>query len=146
MNFCRLDQRAGRVGNAVDPAMLMISIGITGIVLHVSNQCILPIDDIERAIRCEFEVGGSKVQVLGNKKILSVFSSKSGVLIDDLMLLRSKLSDVVVNQNITLDFVREMPAGYEFDSGSWTHLVGSDDVRCFPICAVPGLDHPRKHP
>ena len=41
----------------------MITAGITDRVLHVSDQGVVPVDDVEGAIGCELEIDGTEIGI-----------------------------------------------------------------------------------
>ena len=61
MNFGRFDQGAGRVGDPINTAMFMVTVGITGVVLHVTNEGILPIHHIEGTIGSKLEISWAEI-------------------------------------------------------------------------------------
>ena len=122
-NFGWLDQGTRRIGHAVDTSVNMIAVGVTGVVLHVANQSILPIHHVKRTVGSKLQVGWAEVEVLGYQEIVTVFGGEAGVLIHHLVLLDAEKADVVVDQDVALNLVREMATGHELDPGSWAHLV-----------------------
>ena len=61
MYLGRFYQWSGRVGDPVNSAMFVVTVGVTGIMLHVANKSILPVDHIKGSIRCEFQISGSEI-------------------------------------------------------------------------------------
>ena len=94
--------------------------------LHVSNQCILPVNHIQRTIGSKLEIRGTEIQVTGDKQVMAIFGSETGILINDFVLFCTEKTDIVIDQNITLYFIREMSTRYKFNAGGGTHLVGCD--------------------
>ena len=126
--------------------MLVVAVGVARTVLHMSDQGVLPIHNIEGTVGCELEVGRTEIQVFGNDQILSEFGAESRVFVNHPVLLGSEEADVVVNQNVTLNFVREVPAGYELHTGSRADLVGLQDAGSLHVGPVSSLDHAWEHP
>ena len=62
------------------------------------------------------------------------------------MLLGSEEADVVVNQNVSLHLIGEVPTGYELHPGSRADLVGLQDAGSLHIGPVACLDHAGEHP
>jgi hypothetical protein len=50
VNLERLHERPAFVGHAINSAMLMVAIRIADVVLHVADEGVLPVDDVERAV------------------------------------------------------------------------------------------------
>ena len=48
-----LHQRAAGIGDAIHSTVHMVTVWVTGVVLHVPDQNILPVDHVERSIRSE---------------------------------------------------------------------------------------------
>ena len=103
--------------------MNMISQGISGIMLHVSDKNIMPIDQIKRTIWGKFHVNRPKIPVCSNDQILPVFRFISGATIPDLMLLHSQKTYGIIYQHISLNFLRKMSAGNKFQTRSWSNHV-----------------------
>ena len=103
--------------------MNMISQWISGIMLHVSDKNIMPIDQIKRTIGGKFHINGSKIPVCSNDQILSVFRFIPGATIPDFMLLHSQKSYGIIYQHIPLHFFRKMSAGNKFQTRSWSHQM-----------------------
>ena len=146
MDLGGLDERTGGVGDPVNTSMGVIAVGIPGTVLHMSDQGVLPIDHVERTVRREFEVGGTKIQVFGNDQILPEFSTEPRVFINHPVLLCTEETDVVVDQYVALNFIGKVSAGYELHPGSRADLVGLQDAGSFHVGTVACLDHPGQHP
>ena len=51
-----LHQRAAGIGDAIHSAVHVVAVRVARIVLHVANENVLPIDDIERAVGCKFKI------------------------------------------------------------------------------------------
>ena len=91
----------------------MVAVRVARIVLHVANENVLPIDDIERAVGCKFKIDGPKVKVLGDKKILAKLRGEAGAVLDDLMLLGTEKTNGVIVEDITLHLFRKMATAHE---------------------------------
>ena len=66
-DFGGLQQRPAFVVYPIDPAMRGISVRITEVVLHVSDDRVDPVQKIDRAIGADLEVGGTEHRVGGRK-------------------------------------------------------------------------------
>ena len=92
--------------------MLVVPIGIPNVVLHVTDDHILPIRDIERAILTELNVGRTEVFVLANQQVLDRLApdiAGLGIPIE-LVLLKPEKADRVADQEIALQPIREVGA------------------------------------
>ena len=98
--------------------MLVIAIGVARAVLHVANEGIVPVDEIERSVGCEFHVDGSKVGIGSVNEILSEGAFESRAIVAESVLFGAEKSDGVIDENIALDLVGEVAAGDDFESGS----------------------------
>ena len=120
----------------------MVAQWIAGVVLHVADQGVVPVDDVERAVGCEFEVHWAEVGIGGFEQILAKFGFVADSVIDDRMLFNSEKPDVVAKQHIALNFVGEMAGGNELKPGGGAHRIatGGEVGRRRSLTAVGGLD------
>ena len=65
MDLSRFEERAAFVGHAINAAMSMIAIWIANVVLHVADDRIVPIEEIDRAIRRDIDCGGAEIRIIG---------------------------------------------------------------------------------
>jgi hypothetical protein len=111
-----LEERAGRVGDAVDAAVDVVAEGVAGIVLHVTDEDIVPVDDVERAVWGEFEVDGAEVAVVGLEEVVAEFGFPAGAFVIDGVLFDAEEADGVAEEDVALNFVREVGGGDEFEA------------------------------
>ena len=64
MDFGGFDEGAARVGDAVDAAVLVVAERIACGMLHVADEDIVPVAEVEGAIGCKLVVDRSEVAVL----------------------------------------------------------------------------------
>ena len=64
----------------------MISQRISGIMLHVSDENIVPIDEVKRAIRSKFHIHRPKISIGTYYQILPVFCFIPGATVPDFVL------------------------------------------------------------
>src|SRR5690606_4515337 len=57
------EQGPTRIGNSPDPAMRLVPIGITKVVLHVTDQRVVPVHDIKSSVRPELEGNRSEIAI-----------------------------------------------------------------------------------
>ena len=96
---------------------------IAGVVLHVADEDVVPVDDVERAVGRELEVHGAEVAVGAFQQILAVRGFPAGAVFLDLVLLDAEEADGVAQQDVALDFIREMARRNDLDAGSGPHGV-----------------------
>ena len=94
----------------------MVTQGISCIVLHVSDEDIVPIHNVEGAIWGSFHINGSKIPIRGNDQILSPLAGKADSVIQHLVLLGTQKSDGIVDDHIALNVIWKMSAGDKFQS------------------------------
>ena len=126
----------------------MIAQWITGVVLHVTDKDVVPVDHVEGTVGGELNVGGAEVAVRRSEEIMAggCFPSRSLVL--DLVLLDAEKPDRVREDEITLDLVGEMPRRDDFEPRGRTHALSlGDEVRSRGgLAAVGRLHRNREHP
>ena len=64
----RLLQRAADGRHAIDAAVRVVAIGIAHVVLHVADDDVVPVAEIQRAIGCEDRIGGAEVLVAAHQQ------------------------------------------------------------------------------
>src|SRR5258706_14865850 len=57
-NLDRLQQRPAFVSDAINAAVFTVTARIAQIVLHVSDDWVVPIEEIDGTVRTDFEIGG----------------------------------------------------------------------------------------
>ena len=45
--------------------MLRVAIRVAHVVLHVTDQSVVPIGDVQRSVTADFEIAGAKVRIVG---------------------------------------------------------------------------------
>src|SRR5262249_51822846 len=107
------------IGNTIYAAVVAVAVRIAKIVLHVANDWVLPIEEIDGAVRPKLDVRWPKVRVAGIQDRLEFRAREAGALVFDLVAqdaLRGK--DHIADQQIALEFIGEVPAGQDFDAGA----------------------------
>jgi hypothetical protein len=116
VDFCWFEERAGRVGDAVDAAVDVVAERVAGVVLHVTDEDIVPVDQVERAIWGELEVDGAEVAVVGLEEVVAEFGFPAGAFVIDGVLFDAEEADGVAEEDVALDIVREVSGGDEFEA------------------------------
>ena len=103
---------ASLVGHAKDAAVGLIAVWVTNVVLHVADDDVLPVGDIERSVAADLEVGRSEVAVAGDEQILGLSAPDVAlVIIFHRVLLDAKEANGVADEKVTVVFLWEMIAG-----------------------------------
>ena len=103
--------------------MNVITQRISGIMLHVADQSIVPIGYVKRSIRGEFQIDRPKIQVVRRKQVLTPFGSETRSLLHQLMLFSSKEANSIVEKQVTLNVLRKVGAGYDLQAGCRAHEI-----------------------
>ena len=126
----------------------MIPQWITGVVLHVTDKDVVPVDHVEGTVGGELDIGGAEIAVLRGEEILTEGRLPPRPAVLDLVLLDAEKPDRVREDEITLDLVGEMPRRDDFEPRGRTHALPlGDEVRGRGgLAAVGGLHRNREHP
>src|SRR5690625_6085484 len=96
--------------------MSVIPKRIAGVVLHMPDQHVMPVCNIERAVGGELQIHRPEIGIISPEQILTVAAAVARSVILQGVLLGAQESDRIVNQEITLYFVRTVTAGYKIQS------------------------------
>ena len=126
----------------------MVPQGITCVVLHVPNKDIVPIHQKQRTVRCELHIDRSKIAICSLHEILAMATYITCSVVFQHMLLHAKEADGVIDQEITLDLVRKVAAGDEFEARRRPNAMGvfNQVVGFVSRKSIAGLDGARHHP
>src|SRR5438093_1220697 len=81
----RLRQRPALVADAVDAAVLAVAAGVAQVVLHVADDRVVPVQEVDRPVRPHADVGGPEVRVAGRHDRLLLDADEARVLVLDLV-------------------------------------------------------------
>ena len=109
-----LHQRTLRVGDAVDAAMLAVAVGIACVVLHVADERIMPVDEVERAVRGELEVHRAEVAVGRGEEVAVGLAGEAGAVVGLLAEADAEEADGVADHEVALLRFREVTRRDEF--------------------------------
>ena len=112
----RFDQGPGWVSDAIDAPVVVVAVGVPSGMLHVTDQGIVPIDEVEGTVGGKFEVDGPKIGIGGINQILPQLTGKTFPVLHHGVLLDSEKSYGVVDEKISLDLIGEMPGIDKFRS------------------------------
>ena len=96
----------------------MIPVGVPQVVLHVTDDRVVPVAEINRAIRADVDRGRAEVRVAGRNEVFECFAFEAGALLADLHAVDALEADDVAVQKISLKLLGEVAAGEE--AGPWT--------------------------
>ena len=89
-----------------DAAMGLIAVWVTNVVLHVADDDVLPVGDIERSIAADLEVGRAEVAVAGDEQILGLSAPDVAlVIIFHRVLLDAEEANGVADEKVTVVFL-----------------------------------------
>ena len=97
---------------------------IASAVLHVADEHIMPVGDIERAVGGKLHRDRTEITVLGLQQVLPESQFVACAVFRDSVLLRAEEADSVVDNQIALNVIGEMAAADEVQAGGWTDLLG----------------------
>ena len=82
--------------------MLVISVGVSHVVLHMPDDGILPVGDIKGSIASDFDIAGAEIRVARNDDWLDFLTGDVGAVVLDLVLQNPQKADAVADQEIAL--------------------------------------------
>ena len=120
------------VDEAIDAAVGVVAVGVTDIVLHVTDDEVLPIGDVEGAIGTEDGVGGAEIFVIAFEEIVGwgapdLAKAEGFVAIGEafaveLVAFDAEVADGIEDEEILLELFGEVFAGDDGISGDWADL------------------------
>lgn len=114
------------IGDAVDAAVVVVAIRIARVVLHVADEGVVPVHDIERAIGGELEVHGPEVAIGGGNQVGDEFALVASAVLADLAHAGAEEADAVADHEGTLMRVGEMAGGDELRAGGGAGAFGHE--------------------
>ena len=111
-----IDERTRGIGDAVDAAVDVVAQRIARGVLHVADEHVVPVDDVEGAVGRELEVDGAEVSVGGLIRSWRL-RLDGGAVVDGVVLLDAEEADRVAGEEVALDFIGEVARGDELGAG-----------------------------
>ena len=113
-----MQQRPALVGDAVDAAVRAVAAGVAEVVLHVADDRVLPVEEVDGAVRPDLEVRRAEVRIGGGDDRLHLGAGEAGTLVLDLVLEDALEADHVGHQQVALVRLGEVPAGEDLDAGA----------------------------
>ena len=98
--------------------MQMVTIWVANIMLHVADDCVLPIRHIQRSVRADNSVSRAKISIFTVKQLntgcppnIAKFAIASISLAVKNVLLNSQKTDAITNQEVVLHLIGKMLRG-----------------------------------
>ena len=120
------------VDEAIDASVGVVAVGVTDIVLHVTDDEVLPIGDVEGAIGTEDGVGGAEIFVIAFEEIVGwgapdLAKAEGFVAIGEafaveLVVFDAEVADGIEDEEILLELFGEVFAGDDGVCGDWADL------------------------
>ena len=103
--------------------------------LHVANEGIMPIKEIECAIASYFDIDGTEIEVRGNDDGLDFLTGEIGTIFVDLVLKNPEEADRIANEEVSAVFRGKVRTGNSSKPGDRTDTFFVELVRgsCFGI-------------
>ena len=65
------------IRDAVDAAVLVVAVGVAQVVLHVADDRVVPVGEVDRAVRTDVDAGGAEVRIARMRPGARAFSPLS---------------------------------------------------------------------
>ena len=101
----------------------MVAQRVAGVVLHVPDQYVVPVDQVERPIGRKLHIDRAEVAVFAHHQIGPVLAFVARSIIFQGVFFRAQKTNRVVDQEIALDIIRKMAAGNKLQARCWPHPV-----------------------
>ena len=117
----------------------MVALGVAQAVLHVADQWIEPIHEIERAVGAHLQIDGAEVWICGLDHVPASVGKDARAVGAQLVGADALETDRVADQVVALDFGGEHGAGDDFGSAGGPHLVFGEAGQTPSAAGVRGL-------
>ena len=108
-----LHERTPLVGNAIDAPVLVAAVRVTQMVLHVTDDRLMPIGEVNRAIRARANANRAEVRIGGRNQILQRFTLQARAILGDLDPEHALEGNHVQVQEVALKLLGEVAAGQD---------------------------------
>ncbi len=115
------EQRPALGGDAPHSTVRLVAPGVPYRVLHVPDERVEPVHDVERAVGPELQRDGPEVRVGRLQERFDLDAAEPRPVFDDAVLLGAEKADRVVDQEVALRVVGEVAARDELDAGRRPH-------------------------
>ena len=134
--FRRRHQRARRVGHPVNAAMVVVALRIAGVVLHVPDEGVVPVEEVQRAIWSELEVHRAEVRIAGADEVAGQGAGEPGSVFAHRAEVETQEPNAVAGHELTLPVFREMPGGDELRARGGPRPLGHILARALDFHAI----------
>ena len=110
-NGGRGGQRATFVGEAIDAAMDVVTVGVAQVALEMADQRRAPIDDVDRAIGAHGSINRPKISITRGHEISLTLTFNTGAVINEFEAIDTLETDDIRIEIISPILRREMRAG-----------------------------------
>ena len=105
-------QRAALTGHTVNASVLLVAVWVADVVLHVADDDVLPVGNIESSVVTDLKVGRAHVAIAGDKQVIRLSPPNIAlVIVLERVLLDPEESDSVQNKKVPIVFLGEMITG-----------------------------------
>ncbi len=110
----RIQQGTAFVNHPVDAAVLTVATWIAHVMLHVTDDRVLPVGEVNRAVGTDLEVHRSEVGVGRSDDRLHFHAANARAVLFQTVLENSLEADHVAHEEVALQFFGEVAAGEDF--------------------------------
>ena len=111
LHFGRLEQRPPFCTYAVNTAVFVIAVRVTDVVLHVADQRVVPIGDVQGAVSADLDIRRTEVGISRNDDRLDLDGGNVGAVILYLVLQDALEADDIANQEVAVIAFGKVAAG-----------------------------------
>ena len=141
-----LDQRPPGVGDAVDAAVLMVAVRVARVVLHVPDQRVVPIEEVERTIGRELQVHRAEVAVGGTEQVAIGLAHEACAVVALRPEADAQEADRIARHEVALVRVGEVARRHELPARARAGALGDELLHLGLFDAVGHLRRERQRP
>src|SRR5215831_4688416 len=131
IDFRGLRQFPAFISHAVNPAMGVIAIWITEMMLHMADDRVLPVAEINRAVRPNIHRYRAEVRIARTDERFERLAPQAGAVLADFDAVDSLEPDDVGVEKISLELFREKAAGEDGRAGARTGRASPEFLHRF---------------
>ena len=132
----RLDERTVLGGHPVDPAVGVVAVRVAHVVLHVADDGVGPVGDVQGAVGTDLQVGGAEIGIARHDDRLDLPGRDLGAVVLHLVLEHAEEADRVADQEVAPVLLREMAARQEAGRGHGANPLGEPGLVAHPLADV----------
>src|SRR5260370_28424792 len=118
-----LEQRPAGIRDAVDAPMSLVPTWIAQVMLHVSDDGILPVEEVDGAVRADLDSVRAEIRVGGINDRLQFSAAVARAVFADLVLEDALEADHVGDEVIALEIIGKMPATQNGGARRWARSL-----------------------